>query len=56
MGKNHQPDTRTCHDPGVAQTLFAASTYSIQVCEVSQSVHRLYTFVLRMIRCANLFV
>lgn len=50
------PDTRTCRDPVAARILFVMSMYLSQVYAVLRIVHRLYTFVLPMIICANLFV
>lgn len=38
----HSPGTRTCRDPGVAQTLSAASTCWSRACAVSRNAHRLY--------------
>lgn len=49
----HSPGTRTCRDPGAAQTLSAASTCWSRACAVSRSVRRSYRAERPMIICAS---
>lgn len=49
----HSPGTRTCRDPGAAQTLSAASTCWSRACGVSRSVHHLYRAGRPRIICAS---